>query len=347
VTSFNDPDLLACYARLRNGSRSFHAASFLLPRHARHPAAALYAFCRVADDAIDRGGADSESLEQIRDRLARIYAGDPIDAPEDRMFAVVVRNYGIPKVIPEALLEGFAWDLQGRRYDSIEDLHAYAARVAGTVGAMMAIIMGVRAPALIARACELGMAMQLTNIARDVGEDARAGRLYLPRQWLQESGVDPDQWLEYPVNSAAVGNVVRRVLLAAEELYERADPGISKLPLGCRVGIRSARLIYADIGREIARAGMDSVTRRAIVPPGRKARLIGRALLSAGASGKLIPTQALDASRFLVEAVADHASQQSFSSFDLSPLWWEFDKRVARTLDLFHELEQRERLHRK
>ncbi len=105
----------------------------------------------------------------------------------------------------DALLEGFAWDAAGRRYDTLDDLLDYAARVAGAVGAMMAVLMGVRDPALLARACDLGVAMQLTNIARDVGEDARAGRLYLPLAWLREAGIDPDAFLADPALQSRFG----------------------------------------------------------------------------------------------------------------------------------------------
>ncbi len=99
----------------------------------------------------------------------------------------------MPRELPEALLEGFEWDLVGRRYETLEELQAYAARVAGSVGAMMAVLMGARSAAVLARACDLGVAMQLTNIARDVGEDARQGRLYLPLAWLREAGIDPER----------------------------------------------------------------------------------------------------------------------------------------------------------
>jgi phytoene synthase len=146
----------------------------------RDSATALYAFCRLADDAIDEGdtetGARTRALATLAQRLDAAYTGRPHDDPADRAFAQIVAQHHIPRAVPEALLEGFAWDLQGRRYETLADLHDYAARVAGTVGVMMAMLMGVRAPAALARACDLGIAMQLTNIARDVGEDARAGR---------------------------------------------------------------------------------------------------------------------------------------------------------------------------
>jgi 15-cis-phytoene synthase len=175
-------DLAACRELLRQGSRTFHAASLLLPDRVRGPAASLYAFCRLADDAIDLHQGRLDALPRLLLRLTRAYAGRPLPHPVDRAFADMAAHHAVPEALPLALFEGFAWDAEGRRYQTLKDLQAYAARVAGTVGAMMAVLMGVRAPSLLARACDLGVAMQLTNIARDVGEDARAGRLYLPLQ---------------------------------------------------------------------------------------------------------------------------------------------------------------------
>ena len=149
----------------------------------------------------------------------------------------LLARYGIPRALPAALLEGFAWDAEGRRYASIEALEDYAARVAGTVGAMMALVMGVRDAAVLGRAAELGLAMQLSNIARDVGEDARAGRVYLPLDWLAEAGVDSGG-----VPARACWRVrgcgrwwlgcwrMRRVL------YARADAGVAALPFGVPAG---------------------------------------------------------------------------------------------------------------
>ena len=111
--------------------------------------------------------------------------------------------------MPDALFEGLQWDCEGRRYEDLEALHAYAARVAGAVGVMMALLMGVRDADALARACDLGVAMQLTNIARDVGEDARAGRLYLPLDWLREAGLDPAAFLA----DACAERGARRALL--------------------------------------------------------------------------------------------------------------------------------------
>lgn len=301
-----EADLTACRALLRNGSKSFHAASRLLPPSVRLPATALYAFCRLADDAIDGAGASRAALDALGERLDHVYAGQPRNHPCDRALAAVVEAHALPRALPEALLEGLAWDAEGRRYHDISALNAYAARVAGTVGAMMAVLMGVRAPEPLARACDLGVAMQLTNIARDVGEDARMGRIYLPISWLVEAGIDPDAWLARPSFSPALGAVIARLLATAEALYDRAAPGIGALPLACRPGIGAARLIYAEIGREVQRRGLDSVSSRAVVPRARKLSLLARSLAAApvATAGQGLSAPPLPETRFLVAAVA-------------------------------------------
>lgn len=230
-------DLAACEELMRGGSKSFFAASSLLPQRVRMPAIALYAFCRVADDAIDEHDDDPLAMQKLEKRLEAIYNGQPEPIIEDRAMAMVAHRYGLPRQLPEALLEGFAWDAAGRRYETLDDLHHYCARVAGSVGAMMAMIMGVKNPYALARACELGNAMQLTNIARDVGEDARNGRLYLPRRWMREAGIDPDAWLIRPQFTPALGDVIGRLLLEADRLYRLGSSGIADLPRDCRGAI--------------------------------------------------------------------------------------------------------------
>ena len=211
MTIHLDPaDIATCRALLKGGSRTFHAAAKVLPRGVADPAIALYAFCRLADDAVDLGNDRMAAVARLRDRLDRAYRGQPMNLAADRAFADVVAKFGIPRELPEAMLEGLAWDAEGRRYETLRDLAAYAARVAGSVGAMMTLVMGQRAPEIVARACDLGVAMQLTNIARDVGEDARAGRLYLPLQWLREAGTDPDAWLAKPVFTPEIAAIVQR-----------------------------------------------------------------------------------------------------------------------------------------
>ncbi|MBK5927777.1 15-cis-phytoene synthase [Rhodobaculum claviforme] len=263
-------DLDHCEAAIRTGSRSFFTASKLLPGRVRRPALALYAFCRLSDDAVDLTREKPAAILALRDRLDLVYRGTPRNAPADRAFAAIVEEFEMPRALPEALLEGLAWDAQGRRYRTIDDLHSYSARVAAAVGAMMCVLMRVRDADALARACDLGLAMQLTNIARDVGEDAREGRLFLPTDWMEGAGIDTQAFLADPQPTAPVCRVVRRLLAEADRLYFRSEAGIAALPLSVRPGIAAARHIYAAIGTRIACAGHDSITQRAYTGPGAK-----------------------------------------------------------------------------
>jgi phytoene synthase len=293
-----------CAAAIRVGSRSFHLASLALPRRVRKPAYGLYAFCRLSDDAVDLDAGSLGAVTRLRERLIRACEGRPHDSPEDRALADVMREHAIPRAIPEALLEGLAWDAEGRRYDSLADLHAYAMRVAGAVGVMMSLMMGARDPLTLARASDLGVAMQLTNIARDVGEDARAGRLYLPRDWLRDAGVDPDAFLANPVACPAVKQVVAQLLSEADRLYARARRGVAHLPKSCRPAILAAAFLYAEIGHELFRRhGLDSVSHRARVSGRRKLALFGKAMALSPLLSRDEGTAALDAAAFLIDAV--------------------------------------------
>ena len=275
--NFDSQDLQACVSMMQGGSKTFFAASRLLPPRVRMAAIALYAFCRVADDLVDEAAAGEVPLTALQQRLDAIYAGTPNDHVEDHALSLVVQQYTLPRHLLDALIEGFAWDAAGRSYDSIEDLHAYGARVAGSVGAMMCWIMGPHQMDTLARACELGVAMQLTNIARDVGHDASIGRLYLPRQWMIEAGIPPDAWLAQPSFTPALSTVVTRLLDEADRLYKQAHSGIAALPPDCRAAICAASMIYAEIGHQLRREGLDSVNKRTVVSTTRKLMLLASA----------------------------------------------------------------------
>ncbi len=266
---------------LRAGSKTFHFASLALPRRIRRPTLALYAFCRHADDGVDdaqdSNGARA-AVDALRARIERVYADRELDDVVERSFAAVVRQHHIPREEPELLAEGMEWDVNARRYASIADVRAYARRVAGTVGVMMTHIMGVRDPLVLARASDLGVAMQLTNIARDVGTDARMGRVYLPTDWLEETGTSAGELVACPAATRGVRSSVARLLDVADVHYARADEGIAHLPGDCRIAIRAARLVYAEIGTVVRARGFDSVTSRAVVPLWRKVTLMLEAI---------------------------------------------------------------------
>lgn len=333
-------DLDACRVAIRHGSKSFHAASLLLPEKIRTPALALYAFCRLADDAVDLTDEKTAAVLRLQERLDAAYAGRPMDNPADRAFAAMVDDHDMPRALPDALVEGFAWDAMEREYETLSDVRAYAARVASAVGAMMTVLMGVRDRDALARACDLGVAMQLTNIARDVGEDAREGRLYLPREWMRDAGLSPEDFLADPRPSRPLAQVVHRLLREAQRLYYRSEAGVAALPLGARPAIFAARLIYDAIGSEIRANDLDSVTHRAHTSTARKVGLLARAYASSGLT-VILPRSAvlyappLMETAFLVDAAAREPLRNSGRA--------RLNDRISGVADILLEMEARER----
>lgn len=268
-------DTALCEDVIRRRSRSFYVASRLLPGEVRARAMATYAFCRGADDDVDDGGSEDDARRRhlaTRRRLDRIYAGEAPSDPVGRAFARVVVAAAIPRAEPEALLDGMAQDLGPVRIGDEDALLAYCYRAAGVVGRMMSRIMGRSDAEALRRAIDLGIAMQLTNIARDVGEDAARGRVYLPATWLREAGSATEDVLALaPAPGVLAAN--RRLLALAEAYYDSGIAGIPLLPARCRPAILSAAWIYREIGRVVRARGGDGVTARARVGGARKLAL--------------------------------------------------------------------------
>ena len=259
-------------AILGNGSKSFALAGMLLGKRARDDAAVLYAWCRRADDVIDEAapGETERALRALRRQLDDLFAGQ-VHAPLDIALRELLARRQIPKDYLQALLDGFAMDARGESYRLLADLDLYGYRVAGVVGLMMCHVLGVRDQRCLKSAAHLGMAMQLTNIARDVDEDFRRGRQYLPTMLLSAEDLGAAVLAEVHHPSR------RRVAAAVEVLLGRADryyaSGLSGLrDLGWRdaLAIGSAARIYRAIGRILARRGFDSLRGRAVVSLPRK-----------------------------------------------------------------------------
>jgi len=309
-----ESDLAYCHDAIKHGSLSFHAASKLLPHDVRDSSLALYAFCRVADDEVDLKQDKVTAVQTLIDRVDCVYRGHPRNHPTDRAFAHIVERHDMPRALPEALLEGLAWDAMGHRYDSLNDLYAYSARVASAVGVMMCRIMDVRDRDTLARACDLGVAMQLTNIARDIGEDALERRLYIPQNWFHEAGLDPEEFLDNPQPRQIIRHMARRLLRDADRLYIRSNSGIAHLPVRVRLAIFAARFIYAAIGDAISQNSYDSVTKRARTTRITKGLLVaksafctGQSVIGPSCAMRFAP--ALPETEFLVTAAADHTPQ--------------------------------------
>jgi len=325
-------DLEHCREVIRTGSYSFHAASKLLPTDVRDPALALYAFCRLADDEVDEGDHKRRAVLSLQSRLDAIYAGTPKNAPEDRAFAAIVEEFEMPKALPDALLEGLAWDAQERRYSDLSGVRGYSARVASAVGVMMCVLMRVRDHDALSRACDLGVAMQLTNISRDVGEDARAGRIYLPLDWFEDAGLDVEEFLSNPEPNRAVKKMTSRLLAEAHRLYLRSEAGVPALPLASRTGIYAARYIYDGIGKQLRRSGFNNITQRAHTSKVQKLGWVGQAMVRTGLS-MVTPRSAVLHARPLPEV----AFLVNATSRNTRPIG-----RAAALLDVLAQLKQRE-----
>jgi phytoene synthase len=194
----------------------------------------------------------------------------------------VVAEHAIPHRHPLEHLDGFTMDVDRRRYRSLDDTLEYCYHVAGVVGVMMAHVMGVRDDATLDRASDLGIAFQLTNICRDVLEDARVGRVYLPEDWLAQAGVPAGQGppaaaVQQPEHRDQVFSVIQRVLAVADRFYDSSWLGISQLPPRSAWAVAAAKAVYGDIGRLITAGGPQSLVRRASTGRGRKLALVLRA----------------------------------------------------------------------
>lgn len=249
-------------------SRSFHMASSLLPAEKRRAVRALYAFCRVTDDLVDRpgNGDPRRLLEEWRCTLHQS------PAPADNLVAVAWndarRRFHVPVRYAEQLLDGVTRDLQQSRYETFADLAGYSYGVASTVGLMSMHIVGFSGHEAVPYAIKLGVALQLTNILRDVGEDWRNGRLYLPLEELAQFGICEADIAE-GVATARVWPQWRELMRFQIErnrrLYAEAQPGIAMLARDGRFAIAAAADLYRAILSRIEANDYNNLAERAHV----------------------------------------------------------------------------------
>jgi len=255
---------LVAHAResISRGSKSFRAASRLFDRETRERAWLLYAWCRVCDDIADgqdHGGTMSATddpqarLAEIRARTDRALAGQSGNDPAFDGIAIVAAECAIPRRYMDDLIAGFALDADGWRPQSEADLLRYCYHVAGAVGCMMAIVMGVSPDddATLDRACDLGLAFQLGNISRDIAEDAAADRCYLPVDWLVEMGIDPADPLALQTRPQ-LAILAQRLAALAARYEESARFGTPALPFRSAWAVLTAAGIYGGIARKVA-----------------------------------------------------------------------------------------------
>lgn len=273
------------------GSKSFALASHLFDRQTRERVWLLYAWCRRCDDIIDaqdHGGAlgdqtgAAERLQTVREKTAFAFAGRDSGDPAFDALGLVAHETGLTLEMANAVIEGFALDAADWQPRSEADLMRYCWHVAGAVGVMMAVVMGVSPDAddTLDRACDLGIAFQLANIARDIEEDDAADRCYIPIEWLVEEDIPPGEQLK-PRFRPALTRIVGRMCHTAHVYECSARIGAARLKGRQRWAILAAAGIYGEIAHEVARRGDHAWDHRTVVSNARKFGYIGKAAWAA------------------------------------------------------------------
>lgn len=275
---------------IARGSKSFALASRLFDAPTRDRAMLLYAWCRHTDDVIDgqvlgEGRSDdrrppAERLAEVHWQTERALAGNPAPGTPYEALARVVGETGMPARFPRDLVHGFRIDMEARPFLTFDDTLTYCYHVAGCVGVMMAIIMGVRPDdrPVLERACDLGMAFQLNNIARDVVEDAMNGRRYIPDDWLASVRLTPDSFA-FGRNRRQLARLVARLVFKAEEYEASARHGTAALGNRAAWAVLAAARIYGGIGRKVRRLEEAGLEQRVSTSKAEKARAVALALV--------------------------------------------------------------------
>lgn len=271
-----------CQRVARQRARNFYYSFLVLPPERRVAMCAVYAFFRYADDVTDElTGADAAArLAAWRDALEAAYADETAAHPILPAFREVTRRYAIPAVYFRELIDAAAMDLAPRRYETFDDLYRYCYGVASTVGLVCLHIFGFsdRRALLLAEWC--GIAFQLTNILRDVGEDAARGRVYLPQEDLRRFHC-PEETLLRGEATPAFRELMRFEVARARDYYERARPLVGLVEPASRPCLAAMMQIYGGLLRRIERSGYDVFRRRAALPAWSKLAIAGGAWVRA------------------------------------------------------------------
>lgn len=274
-----------CRWMIRKGSKSFSLAARLFHPDIRDAAFFLYGWCRYCDDQIDQNE-KTETREELAKRVKALkdHTASAFSFAEQRepvfvALQYIVHRYGIPAHYALELIEGMAMDVRGTRYATLKELLLYCYRVAGTVGLMMSHVMGLRDEKALRHAADLGIAMQLTNIARDITEDAAMGRIYLPMSWLQEAGIHPEK-IAAPEHREKLAMLTIRLLREADRYYRSGDAGLWHLSFRSACAVAAARHVYAEIGSLLLRKGVRAWDQRTYVTGPLKIWVVGRGVVS-------------------------------------------------------------------
>ncbi|MEO7002425.1 MAG: squalene/phytoene synthase family protein [Ktedonobacterales bacterium] len=270
-----DTDFRHCQRIMQQIARTFYYGSLFLPAEKRRAAWALYAFCRVADDIADERDLYPDPLADLarwRTALLDAFAGRP-RGPVMRALADVVRRYNVPLQPALDLLDGVEMDARNAAFTSFADLRLYCYRVAGTVGLLMAPVLGYQSEEALSLAVDLGIAQQLTNILRDIGEDLSRGRVYLPSEELAAFGYCRAELEQGIVNDAFI-KLIEFNIERAEQYYSHGMQGVRLLDADTRLAITLSADLYRAILHRIRANHYDVFTQRAHIPLPRKLAML-------------------------------------------------------------------------
>ncbi len=279
---------MVCRGITRHHSKTFYMATRFLPNHKQRGIFAIYSLCRYIDDLVDEAEdliskkeldyrGIQHTLGRWKQMLSDTYAGKTYTNPILLAFSDVLRRYNIPIELPFELMDGVAMDLYKRRYETFEEVYDYSYKVASTVGLMTCEVFGYSSREALDYAVDLGVAMQLTNILRDVGEDLKRDRIYLPKEDLEKFGIEEKQLFDHCLDKSFI-ELMRYQIARARELYSRADKGVLLLAEDSRIPVYLARYNYSRILDKIEENRYDVFGRRAYLNATEKISILPRIL---------------------------------------------------------------------
>lgn len=262
-----------CRQMSRHHAKTFYLASMFLPERQRRPIFAIYALLRTVDDIVDLAEDQlsnalitseeiRQMLEEWKAMLRACYAGDPGDDPIMIAWHDTLNHYTIPIELPFELIDGVEMDISFKPFETFDDLYVYCYKVASVVGLMTSEIFGYSDKRALGHAVELGIAMQLTNILRDIGEDVDRGRIYLPMEDLRRFGYTAEEFMQKTMNSKFI-ELMKFQVDRARSYYLSAEQGIPMLKRESRFAVNLSSLNYGNILTAIEKNGYDVFSKRA------------------------------------------------------------------------------------
>ncbi|MEI7708525.1 MAG: phytoene/squalene synthase family protein [Chlorobium sp.] len=257
----------------RHHAKTFYLASLFLPKKQQNPIFAIYALLRTVDDVVDMAEDKlkdglitsdeiSMMLESWKSRLKACYAGNVDNDPIMMAWQDTLKSYAIPIELPLDLMDGVAMDIEFKPFETFEELYVYCYKVAAVVGLMTSEIFGYSDKQALEHAIELGIAMQLTNILRDIGEDVDRGRIYLPLEDLRRFNYSQEEFMQKRINNNFI-NLMKFQIERARGYYRSSEKGIPMLEKQSRFGVSISSINYGNILSAIEKNNYDVFSKRA------------------------------------------------------------------------------------